>query len=93
MYLAESRTEERQHEIACWALHRPTTPADLEAADLDGDGDVSAAEFVLYKLKEEGKIVEDDVQGILKEFSAIDYDESGTLNLSDIHLSNLEKEI
>lgn len=93
LYLAESRTEERQHEIACWALHRPTTPADLEAADLDGDGDVSAAEFVLYKLKEEGKIVEDDVQGILKEFSAIDYDESGTLNLSDIHLSNLEKEI
>lgn len=48
---------------------------------------------MLYKLKEEGKIVEDDVQGILKEFSAIDYDESGTLNLSDIHLSNLEKEI
>ena len=38
LYLAESRTEERQHEIACWALHRPTTPSDLEAADLDGDG-------------------------------------------------------
>lgn len=38
LYLAESRTEERQHEIACWALHRPTTPSDLEAADMDGDG-------------------------------------------------------
>jgi potassium channel subfamily K len=38
LYLAESRTEERQHEIAGWALHRPTTPSDLEAADMDGDG-------------------------------------------------------
>lgn len=38
LYLAESRTEERQHELACWALSRPTTPSDLEAADLDGDG-------------------------------------------------------
>lgn len=38
LYLAESRTEERRHEIACWALHRPTTPSDLEAADMDGDG-------------------------------------------------------
>lgn len=38
LYLAESRTEERQRDIACWALHRPTTPSDLEAADMDGDG-------------------------------------------------------
>jgi len=38
LYLAESGTEERQHDIASWALHRPTTPSDLEAADRDGDG-------------------------------------------------------
>lgn len=38
LYLAESRTEERQRDIASWALHRPTTPSDLEAADMDGDG-------------------------------------------------------
>ncbi|KAG0555712.1 hypothetical protein M758_12G192400 [Ceratodon purpureus] len=92
LYLAESRTEERQHEIACWALHRPTTPSDLEAADMDGDGVVSAAEFVIFKLKEVGKIAEEDVQDILKEFAALDYDESGTLNVSDIHISTLVKE-
>lgn len=47
---------------------------------------------MVYKLKEVGKIAEDDVQDILKEFCALDYDESGTLNLSDIHISNLVKE-
>lgn len=38
LYLAEGWAEERQHELASWALSRPTTPSDLEAADLDGDG-------------------------------------------------------
>lgn len=38
LYLAESRTEERQRQLAVWALSRPTTPSDLEAADLDRDG-------------------------------------------------------
>jgi len=36
--------------------------------------------------------VEDDVQDILKEFCALDYDESGTLNASDIHISNVVNE-
>jgi len=39
---------------------------------------------VIYKLKEVGKIDEDDVQDILKEFQALDRDQSGALNLSDI---------
>lgn len=52
----------------------------------------SAAEFVIFKLKEVGKIAEEDVQDILKEFAALDYDESGTLNVSDIHISTLVKE-
>lgn len=39
-YLAESRTEERQRRLAVWALSRPTTRSDLEAADLDEDGAV-----------------------------------------------------
>jgi len=47
---------------------------------------------VIYKLKEVGKIMEDDVQDILKEFCALDYDESGTLNLSDIHISNVVRQ-
>lgn len=38
LYLAESRTEERRRKLAVWVLTRPTTPSDLEAADLDEDG-------------------------------------------------------
>ena len=40
LYLAESRTEERQRRLAVWALTRPITRSDLEAADLDDDGSV-----------------------------------------------------
>jgi potassium channel subfamily K len=88
LYVAESRTEERQRQLAVWALSRPTTKSDLEAADRDADGAVSAAEFVIYKLKELGKIDEDDVQDVLKQFEALDRDESGTLNWSDIRESS-----
>ncbi|KAG0568989.1 hypothetical protein KC19_6G057200 [Ceratodon purpureus] len=87
-YLAECRTEERQRRLAVWALSRATTQSDLEAADLDADGAVSAAEFVIYKLKEVGKIDEDDVLEMLKQFEALDHDQSGTLNWSDINNSS-----
>lgn len=52
----------------------------------------SAAEFVIYKLKEVGKIEEDDVLEILREFATLDIDESGTLKPTDIHVSNLQKQ-
>jgi potassium channel subfamily K len=45
LYLAEVRTEERQYQIAHWALCRRTTTSDLEAADLDGDGVVRFLSF------------------------------------------------
>jgi len=56
LYAAELAAERRQRELAHWVLTRRTTSMDLEAADLDGDHRVSAAEFALYKLKELGKI-------------------------------------
>lgn len=46
LYVAESRTEERQYQLAAWALSRPTTQADLEAADVDGDGTVRCVQFL-----------------------------------------------
>lgn len=52
----------------------------------------SAAEFVIYKLKEVGKIEEDDVLEVLREFATLDIDESGTLKATDIHVSNLQKQ-
>ena len=43
-----------------------------------------AAEFVLYKLKEMGKISQEDIALVMKEFENLDADESGTLTASDI---------
>ncbi|KAJ7299244.1 hypothetical protein O6H91_19G037300 [Diphasiastrum complanatum] len=88
--LAEWATEARQHSLADWVLTRKVTSLDLEAADLDDDGVVSAAEFIIFKLKEMGQIKHDDVVTCMKEFNELDVDQSGTLSLSDIRLAQYE---
>lgn len=80
-------TQRRQRSLVKWALKRKTTPADLEAADLDDDGVVVAAEFILYKLKEMGKISQEDMAPIMEEFERLDFDKTGTLTASDVLLS------
>jgi len=45
------------------------------------------AEFVLYKLKEMGKITQQDISLVIKEFEELDFDQSGTLSLADITLA------
>ncbi|KAL5699223.1 hypothetical protein ACHQM5_030158 [Ranunculus cassubicifolius] len=87
LYLAELNTETRQHDLVKWVLSRKMTTADLEAADLDDDNIVSAAEFAIYKLKEMGKITQEDVSLVLEEFDKLDVDMSGTLTNSDIMLA------
>lgn len=47
----------------------------------------SAAEFVLYKLKELGKITQDDISLMMEEFEELDVDQSGTLSVSDLALA------
>ncbi|OWM81356.1 hypothetical protein CDL15_Pgr007394 [Punica granatum] len=86
-YVAELNTENRQRALTKWVLCRRMTNVDLEAADLDEDGVVSAAEFVIYKLKEMGKITQEDVSLVLKEFDDLDVDQSGTLSVSDLTLA------
>ncbi|RDX71415.1 Two-pore potassium channel 1, partial [Mucuna pruriens] len=87
LYIAELNTESRQKELVKWVLTRKTTILDLEAADLDEDGTVGAAEFVIYKLKEMGKISQEDISLVLQEFEELDVDQSGTLSISDITLA------
>ena len=50
-----------------------------------------AAEFIVYKLKEMGKIDEKDISGIMEEFENLDYDESGNLTNSDIVLAQIQR--
>ncbi|KAG9443488.1 hypothetical protein H6P81_014828 [Aristolochia fimbriata] len=87
LYMAELHTESRQQSLAKWVLTRQMTSVDLEAADLDDDGVVSAAEFIVFKLKEMGKISQEDITLVLEEFDGLDVDQSGTLTASDIFLA------
>lgn len=87
LYIAELNTEIRQKELVKWVLTRKITNLDLEAADLDEDGTVGAAEFIIYKLKEMGKISQEDISLVMQEFEELDVDDSGTLSTSDITLA------
>ncbi|KAF7151712.1 hypothetical protein RHSIM_Rhsim02G0090800 [Rhododendron simsii] len=87
LYLAELYTENRQRVLIKWALTRDLTTSDLEAADLDNDKVVSVSEFIVYKLKEMGKITEEDISVVMEGFKNLDVDHSGTLTTSDLMLS------
>ncbi|CAL4993415.1 unnamed protein product [Urochloa decumbens] len=84
LYAAELGAERRQRALARWVLMRRTTSTDLEAADMDGDRRVGAADFVLYKLKELGKISQEEIAEFLEEFDQLDADSSGTLSPHDL---------
>ncbi|RCV40859.1 hypothetical protein SETIT_9G089200v2 [Setaria italica] len=74
-----------QKMLAKWVLIRRITTMDLEAADLDGDHQVGAAEFVLYKLKELGKISQEEISSFLEVFDKLDVD--GTISTYDLTLA------
>ncbi|XP_062197642.1 two pore potassium channel b-like [Phragmites australis] len=84
LYAAELGAERRQRALARWVLTRPTTSMDLEAADLDGDHRVIATEFVLYKLKELGKINQEDIAEFLDQFDKLDPNHTGSLSAHDL---------
>lgn len=86
-YIAELNTESRQKSLVKYVLTKRMTNVDLEAADVDENGIVGAAEFVIYKLKEMGKISQEDISLLLEEFEYLDVDQSGTLSTSDLVLA------
>lgn len=81
LYLAESRIEKRNSNIAKWVLHRDITVKDLLAAGINNNGFISKSEFVLYKLKEMGKVEEQDILQICNQFNKMDATNSGKITL------------
>ncbi|XP_038978432.1 two-pore potassium channel 5-like [Phoenix dactylifera] len=84
LYLAEARIDKRHRRIAKWVLHRDLTVEDLFAADLNQNGFISKSEFVIYKLKEMGKIGEKDILQICNQFNKLDPINTGRITLLDL---------
>ncbi|CAA7408387.1 unnamed protein product [Spirodela intermedia] len=84
LYLAEARIDKRHRSIAKWVLHRNMTVSEFLAADIDHKGFVSKSEFVIYKLKEMGKIAEKDILPICEQFDRVDKGNCGKITLSDL---------
>ncbi|KAJ4733417.1 Outward rectifying potassium channel protein [Rhynchospora pubera] len=82
LYLAEMRIEKRHRKIAKWVLSRDMTVSEFLEADIDHNGFVTKSEFVVYKLKEMGKISEKDVMLICEQFERLDPGKSGKITLS-----------
>ncbi|XP_010243698.1 PREDICTED: two-pore potassium channel 3-like isoform X1 [Nelumbo nucifera] len=84
LYLAEARLDKRHRMMAKWVLHHDMTIAEFLAADIDNNGCVSKSEFVIYKLKEMGKIAEKDILQICNQFDRLDTGNCGKITLADL---------
>ncbi|XP_023902236.2 two-pore potassium channel 1-like [Quercus suber] len=83
-YITELFAQKAQSELVKRVLSRKLTHVDLEEADLDKNKSVDIVEFILLKLKEMGKISEDDIAPIREKFGNYDVDKSNNLTTSDI---------
>ncbi|CAN1847137.1 Two-pore potassium channel 3 [Linum perenne] len=100
LYLAEARVDKRQRRMAKWVLGHDMTVSEFLAADIDHNGYVrklvianlilcrcsscSKSEYVIYKLKEMGKVTEKDVIPICQTFDRIDTQNLGKITLNDL---------
>ncbi|KAL8130343.1 hypothetical protein V2J09_019498 [Rumex salicifolius] len=84
LYLAEARVDRRHRRVAKWVLGQEMTVAQFLAADMDNNGFVSKSEYVIYKLKEMGKVSEKDVLQICRKFDQLDTGNCGKITLADL---------
>ncbi|EXB86569.1 putative calcium-activated outward-rectifying potassium channel 6 [Morus notabilis] len=88
LYLAEARVDKRHRKMAKWILGQDMTVAEFLAADIDNNGFVSKSEYVIYKLKEMGKISEKDIMLICNKFDMLDTGNCGKITLADLMETN-----
>lgn len=84
LYLAEARVDKRHRRMAKWVLGHDMTVSEFLAADIDNNGFVSKSEYVIYKLKEMGKVSEKDIFQICNKFDRLDTGNCGKITLADL---------
>ncbi|XP_010559255.1 PREDICTED: two-pore potassium channel 3-like [Tarenaya hassleriana] len=84
LYLAELRVDKRSRERVKRVLREHMTVSQFFAADIDHNGCVSKAEYVIYKLKEMEKISEKDIGPISSQFDKLDKSNNGKITLLDL---------
>ncbi|KAG6419304.1 hypothetical protein SASPL_121520 [Salvia splendens] len=84
LYLTELRVDKRHRRMAQWVLGQDMTVAQFLAADIDNNGFVTKSEFVVYKLKEMGKVTEKDIWEICNQFERLDAGNCGKITLADL---------
>ncbi|KAI4331121.1 hypothetical protein MLD38_029339 [Melastoma candidum] len=84
LFLTEMRIDQRNRRIARRVLQKKMTMGDLLAADMDNDGSISKSEYIIYKLKEMGKISDHDIVQIGNQFDIIDTTNCGRITLADL---------
>ncbi|KAL9999322.1 putative Two pore domain potassium channel, EF-hand domain pair, EF-Hand 1, calcium-binding protein [Helianthus debilis subsp. tardiflorus] len=92
LYLAEARVDKRHRRMVKWVLGQDLTVAQFLAADIDNNGSVSKAEYVIYKLKEMGKVTDKDILQICTIFDRLDTGNSGKISLADLMQSRIDRE-
>ncbi|KAK4440127.1 Two-pore potassium channel 2 [Sesamum alatum] len=88
LYLTEARVDKRNRRMAKWVLSQNMTVAQFLAADIDNNGFVSKSEYVVYKLKEMGKVSEKDILQVCKQFERLDPGNCGKITLADLKESH-----
>ncbi|KAJ1393344.1 Potassium channel domain [Sesbania bispinosa] len=79
--LPEARIDRRHRRMAKKVLQREITVEDLIAADINHTGFISKSEYVIFKLKEMGKIRDKDVLQICDQFMKLDPSNCGKITL------------
>ncbi|KAG7553312.1 Potassium channel domain [Arabidopsis thaliana x Arabidopsis arenosa] len=84
LYLAEARIDRRHRKAVKLALNRDITVDDLLKADTYHHGFISKSEYIVFKLKEMGKITEKDINQVGMQFEKLDPNNLGKITLPDL---------
>lgn len=84
---SDSYVRSRQRAVTRRLLSASMDRATIRQMDVNGDGQVSRAEFLAMVLVQLGKVAQADVDECLRRFDELDEDGSGTIDTTDIALA------